>query len=484
VKDLKDNNKKSFFAGIKASFSGRKLRSGAYVTAMSVVVIVIVIVVNMLFTKINLQVDLSTQSMYTLSKDTKTLVKDLKDDVTIYYLVQNGTEADLFKNIVKQYDAASDKVKVEFKDPVLYPSFAKNLGVEDKIQNNSFLVVNNASKKAKYVDYNDLLVTETDPQTYEQKTTAIDVEGELTSAIQNVTTTQPTKMYIVEGHGETETGTNFAELVKKMNVTTDSLKTLSEKSVPKDCNMLFISAPTSDFNDVETKMIKDYLIAGGKAIFTVNYDSEKLKNFLSILEYYGIEMVDGVVLEGDSNMQLNDHQNYLLPDVQSNDITKIVKANKIPVLMPAASGLNIADQKRKTLTITPLLTTSEAAYSKVNMSSEILEKEKGDISGPFNLAMVSTDNYNNVTSGIVVYGSAYTFSDEVKTYANPDLLSGSIGYCIGNKNLLSIPTKSLSSPSLQMSQNQVIIIGSTVVLIIPVVILMLGGFICYRRRRK
>ena len=47
------------------------------------------------------------------------------------------------------------------------------------------------------------------------------------------------------------------------------------------------------------KMIKDYLMAGGKAIISVDYNAEKLPNLLSILKYYGIEMVNGIVLEKD-----------------------------------------------------------------------------------------------------------------------------------------------------------------------------------------
>lgn len=484
-KTVSDNKKKNIFTGIKASFSGRKLRSGAYVTAISLVVVVIVLVVNMLFSKINLQVDLSSQNMFTLSKDSKDLAKEIKDDVTIYYLVQSGSEDNTITNIVKQYETASKKIKLEYKDPVLYPTFAKNeYGIEDEISNGSFIVVNNSSKKAKYVDNKDLFVTEFNQQTYQEQVTGSDVEGEITSAIQSVTTTKTSKMYIVEGHGETESGTSFAELVKKMNVTTEPLKTSTVKSIPKDCDILLINAPTSDFTDEETKMVKDFLIGGGKAIVTLNFSAETLKNFQTILEYYGVEMVKGVVFEGDTNMHQSQYPHYLFPDIKSDNITNAAISKKVPVIMPIASGLVTSDQKRGTVTITPLLTTSESSYSKVDTSSSTAEKEKNDINGPFNVALVSTDSFNGVTSGMVVFGSPYVFADGMETYANSSLLSGSIGYCIGNKNLLSIPTKSYASASISPTGSDVIIVGSTVIIIIPIIILVLGGVICYRRRRR
>lgn len=483
MNDLNDNKKKNVIANIKASFSGRKLRSGAYVTVMSAVVIVIILVVNMLFTKINLQVDLSSQNFYTLTKDTKNLEKDLKDDVTIYYLVQSGKESDLFKNILKQYDTASDKVKVVYKDPVLYPKFAKQY-TDETIKENSFLVVNDKTKKAKYVDYDDVLVKETNYQTGEESTTGIDVEGELTAAIQNVTSSINAKMYIVDGHGEQATGDNFKELIKKMNVSSDTLKTVSVSSVPKDCKILFINAPQSDFTDTETKMIKDYLMAGGKAIISVDYNAEKLPNLLSILKYYGIEMVNGIVLESDTNMHMNEHVNYLMPNVETNAITSLAKDNNVPVFMPNASGLKISDQKRTTLKIEPLLTTSASSYSKVNMESQTVDKEKDDIAGPFNLGLVATDTFNKVTSSIIVYGSAYTFTQDTAQYANSAVLTGSIGNCIGEQKLLSIPTKNTTDAQLTFTSNQVITLGATIVIFIPIAILIFGGVICYKRRRK
>lgn len=475
---------KDFFGNIKKSFSGRKFRSGAYVTMVSAVVIIIIMVANMLFSKMNLQIDLSQQSMYTLSSDTKKMLGGLKDDVTIYYLVKPGKEIDQFKNIVEKYDTVSNKVKVVYKDPILYPKFAAKYTDSD-IKENSMLVMNDKTKVAKYIDYADMLIQEMDYQTYQNNVTGIDVEGRLTSAIQYVTSTERTKIYTLEGHGEAELGKNAKTNIEKMNIETASLKSASESSVPEDCDILFINAPQSDITKDELKMIEDYLAKGHKAIITVDYNAYNLPNFKSLLDYYGVEVVEGVVLESDQKMHMANYVNVLLPKINPHDITAQASDSNVLVSMPIASGLKVSDTLKNTLKVEPLLTTSDSAYSKVKVDSATTEKEDGDLSGPFDLGLEATDSYNGVTSSIVVYSAgAYTFGDETVDYSNQKLLTGTVGYLEGNKELLSIPTKSLAKASITINQQQTILLLVTSVIVIPLSILIIGGVICYRRRRR
>ncbi len=311
LKSLNGEKKKINFVGsLKASFSGRKFRSGAYATVLSVVVIVIVLIVNLIVTKMNIQFDFSQNSMYSISDETKQYLAGLKDDITIYYMVQAGNETEIFNKIAKKYDDLSDKITLEHKDPVLYPNFAKDY-VTEEITDNSFIVVNNTTGKAKYVNGNDLLVQEINYQTYQSETTGIDVEGKLTSAILNVTTDQLPVVYVTEGHGEAELGESFHSSLDKMNVEIKTLKTATMESIPVDCNILFINSPEKDLTDAETTMIKEYMAAGGKAVVTLDYNGTELSNLASILDYYGVKMTSGIVLEGDSNMYEAKYPNYL-----------------------------------------------------------------------------------------------------------------------------------------------------------------------------
>lgn len=209
-------------AKIKESFHNRKFRSGAYTTAVSLIVVVIVLVVNIFLSKFDLKVDLSSNALFTLTDATKDYVATIEDDITIYYLVQAGNEYDYYVNLAEKYDALSDRITLEYKDPVLYPKFASAY-TDAKVTENSVVVVNNTNGRSKYIDYSDMKETQVDYNTYTQYDSAIDFEGQVTSALQYVTNEELPVFYQVTGHDETEVGTSFSDLLTKQNVDVQTL---------------------------------------------------------------------------------------------------------------------------------------------------------------------------------------------------------------------------------------------------------------------
>jgi ABC-2 type transport system permease protein len=486
VSDLMKNNneKKNIIQAVKDSFSGRKFRSGAYVTVISTIVVIIVVVVNMLVSKMDIQIDLSTQDIYTLSADTKGMVKGLTDDVTIYYMIEPGNETTVYQEIAKKYDSLSDKITVENKDPVLYPMFASEY-VEDEVAQNSFIVVNNANNRAKYIDGGEMLIQEMNQETFQNETTGIDVEGKLTSAIQYVTATDLPVMYVVDGHGEMAITDSFSEALEKMNIKLQTIQTYSKSSIPDDCDILYINAPESDLTVVEAAMIKEYLIAGGNAIVTLDAVAEELPNFTSILEYFGIEKVNGIVMEGDANMHLTNYPHFLAPTIINHEITEQAISKQIPVIMPVTAGLLISDTKRSSLTVEPLLETSDTAYAKPGSSFKTYEKEEKDVDGPFYLGLAATDTYNDVTAKLVVYSTEAMFDVSTVNYGNSAILSGTIGFLSsGDMKLLSIPTKSVTPDYIYLTQEQAFTWGAVTVIFIPAFILIIGVMVSLRRRKR
>lgn len=479
-----ENRKKNFIGSIKDSFSGRKFRSGAYVTATSVVVIAIVIIINMIVTQMGLQVDLTSRKLYTLSDETKDYVKNIKEDITIYLLAETGNENTDFQRIAKEYEKQSGHIHFVHKDPILYPKFASEY-TDKEISQNSFIVVNDETGRSKYLDYSDLVVTEFDYNTYQQNVTGYEVEGEMTSAIQFVTNPDLPKMYVIEGHGEQEIGEAFKSSMDRLNVQMDTLEILKTESVPEDCDILFINTPTKDFSEEEVDRIKDYMITGGNAIITLDYTSEELKNFKSLLDYYGMEVTDGILIEGDSNMHLPNYPNFLVPEVVKHDITDQVIDNKVYVISPVASGLTISGTTRSSLTVSPLLQTSDTAYAKQNIYAETMSKEKGDIEGPFYIGLLASDTYNGVTSNMAVFSAKMMFDESmIQGYGNGNLLSGTIGYMSGDKSPISIASKSILADRIYVTQQQGILWGALVILVLPVFILVTGIAVNLKRRKR
>lgn len=478
------NKKLSFWDKFKASFTGRKFRSGAYVSFISTIVVILILVVNLIISELDLNIDLSSQDLYTLTDDTLELVNNLEDDVTIYYLVETGSDAKIFQKIAEKYDNLSDHITLEHKDPVLYPKFASKY-VEDTINTNSFLVVNNSNNRAKYVDNSELFVKEINYEKYDYDITGIDVEGKLTSAIQYVTTEDLPTVYVTAGHSELEIGELFKETLSKQNVTVNTLETFKTETIPEDCDILFINAPKADFTEEEITRIKDYMAAGGNVVAVVDFRALKMPNMLSLLNYYGMEMKDGIVCEGDANMHVPQYPHYIVPELLSHDITSGVTDSKRFVITPIASGLVVMDNNRSSLKVEPLLATSDQAYSKVSENPATFEKEAGDIDGPFYLGLLSSDTYNNITSNLVVYTSELIFDDSsLESYGNLDLLKSTVSNLSGDVAAISVRTRSVLPESIYLTQQQAITWGVITIIVLPALILVAGIFVSLRRRKR
>ena len=158
-----------------------------------------------------------------------------------------------------------------------------------------------------------------------------------------------------------------------------------------------------------------------------------MANFASVLENYGVKTVDGIVLEGDSNYYVSQNPSYLLPEIESNEITSELSSSSRYVLMPLAQGIQKIDHYRDTLEMDEILTTSDSAYSKVNVENmQTMEKESGDIDGPFSVGVSIKESLDDEKeTQIVYYSSEALFNDQMNTMvsgANYELISSSVNW--------------------------------------------------------
>ena len=480
---MKENNQNK--KKIKASFSGRSFKSGAYVSIVSAVVIALVLIVNLIITEFDLKIDLSSEGFYTLTDETKEYVKNLEDDVTIYYLVETGNELAMISRIAEKFDSLSNRISLQQKDPIQYPGFVADYLDEQQVELNSFLVVNNNTKQAKYVDYNDMLIKEFSQQTYQFNTVGIDVEGKLISAIQYVTNPDLPTIYYTLGHEEYELGVIFKDTIDRMNMAVNPLQTYTIDQIPEDCDVLIINAPKRDFSDTETEMIKQYMVAGGNAVIVMDYEAQDLENLNSLINYYGIQMEKGIISEVDANHHVPLYPRYLVPKVLEHEITDgLFNTNRF-VVTPAASGLTIKDNIRSSLSISPLMETSTGAYSKLNINSDTLQKEEGDIDGPFYLGVISTDTFDGVSSNLVVYTSAMIFHDNMLSeFSNFNLMVNTIGNLVREVETITVRPRYLYPKPLNITQQSLMFWASVTIIVLPIIILATGIIITVRRRRR
>lgn len=461
--------------------SGKQaLRGGTYSLAVTAVVLAILIAVNVFVSVLPAsatKLDISASKLYSITSNTKAVVNNLTQDVTLYWVVQADKEDSVIENLLSKYDSLSDHIHVEKKNPDVYPTFAAQY-TDETVPNNSVIVV--SGDRSRYISYNDIYVQTSDMYAYSY-TTSFDGEGAITSAIDYVVTETLPRMYVLEGHGETELPASFADAVEKENVQTQSLSLLTEDSVPEDAACVTIYAPQSDISQEETEMLRSYTEKGGKLLVIAGpVKGAELTNLYSLLTDYGVEPVEGIVVESDREHYAFGYPYVLMPDMQSDNITQSLMDSRYHPIFPVSQGLQVTDSS----SVTTLLTTSDTAFSKTaGYSLTAYDKETGDTDGPFAVAVsIATDG-----GGQIVWFSASDFlSDMYNAYssgANVNLAMNALSSLMGEREAMAIRSKSLNYNYLTISDSVSSVLKVLLIGVFPLLYLAVGVIAVVEKRR-
>ena len=484
-----NNSSKKQRKKFKDTINKKYLKNGSYSSIMIVVFVAIIIVINMIVGNLPskyTQLDISSEKLYTIGDETKAMLKDLDKDVIIYQIAQSGSEDETISNLLQRYADEYDHITVEQKDPVVNPKFISEY-TSDNLSSNSLIIV--CGDRNKVVNYNNIYESSLDYNTYSYKTTGFDGEGQITSAIAYVTSENLPVMYTLEGHGEQDLDSTVKEDIEKANMEIKSLNLLPEESVPEDASCLLIDAPTTDISEDEKTALIEYLENGGKAMIFSDYTGQEMPNFDAVLENYGVNRVDGLVFEGDSQHYAAQMPYYLVPTINSTDITSDLVSSGYYILMPYAQGIQKSEDVRDTVTIESLLTTSDSAYSKTDVNSGTLSKEDGDVDGPFDLGVSITETVDtDKETHIIYYSTSNLLQSQVNQMVsggNEKLVMASLSALVDTEDstTVSIPSKSLEVSYLTLTAYDASFWKICVIGLIPGAFLLVGFMIWLKRRK-
>lgn len=304
-------------AAIKGSFRTRTFRAGGYSLAAAAVVIAIAVAVNLVVGALPAdwtKTDLTSTGLYSLSSQTQQMVSALEDEVTVYWIVQSDTEDNTIGELLERYQDLSKNLKVERKDPVVYPNFAQQY-TTSTLYNNSLIVT--CGDRSRYISYYDIYVTDySSYYTTGTASTQFDGESQLTSAIDYVTNEDLPVVYTLTGHGESQLPSTLSNSAAEENVLLSELSLLTQESVPEDADALIIYAPQSDISADEKDTLLTYLQGGGKLLLVTDYTETAMPNLAEVMAYYGTSLADGIVWLTTSYM-FNDDVDMLVSGANS-----------------------------------------------------------------------------------------------------------------------------------------------------------------------
>jgi ABC-2 type transport system permease protein len=465
----------------------QKTRRSLRALALALVAIILCVAVNVAVQQVPTRYtkfDTSEDSFITLSDQSHQIVSSLTKDVTLYWLVTAGSENETISLLLDRYADESDHVTVEKVDLTLNPEFGQQYTTKTIFENS---VIVDAGDRSEYVSYYKIYnYDDSDYLTTGQMTITFEGESKLTNAIHRVTSDSTPTVYVLSGHGETELSDTLQDNIADENLSIETLTLLSVDAVPDDCAVLFIVAPTVDLSDDDTEKIRTYLDNGGNMmLITNNVGTDELPNLRTLMEEdYGVGLLDGIVLEGSEYYYVSQPY-HLLPNLRSHEITNPLIDGNLLVIVPFAQPMKIMNDLPSYLTVTSLLTTTDASYCKADgYNLTTLEQSDDDMTGPFTVgaAIESTKG-----TKIVWIPSVYFLEDSVDSQVsggNTNLLLNALSWMCGQVESISIRTRMVADDyftvSTAVSRNFAIVF----IAVIPLAVLAVGAGVYVRRRRR
>lgn len=466
---------------IKKLFQSNDSKRGSYTLAMTSIVIAIVIVFNMIVNLIpenKRQFDISSTNIYEISSKSKKIINKVDHDVTFYVLAEKSSTDKRIKTFINKYASLSDKIHIKWIDPVLHPSALTKYGAEE----NNIVISCKKTNRTTTVSFDDILVSSASYYSTSSSASSFDGDGQLTSALNYVTSDKEYKAYYTSGHGESSLSSEVTSLLTKSRISTSDLLLMTATSIPDDCDLLIIDGATSDFTKDEVKLLSSYLKKGGKVVTLLAQTNKSMKNLYGLLKDYGLTVQSGYIADTERSYQGNYY--YLIPNLSvSGDMASGISSNS--VMMINSKGMTQSTPARDSISTDSFMTTSSNGYAVT---------EKKQTQGTYFLGATSTESVKVKNSKgkkvakesrLTVYGSNMLIDEQItssfSSLENLTLFTNSVTASLDNADNVSISPKSL-----EVSYNTIAHPGPfsiLVVFVIPVG-LIIGGFIVWFRRRR
>ena len=483
---------------IKKYFQTRESKNGTYSIGITIIVVIIAILANLIIGQLPekyRELDISSNKIYEISSVSKKLLKGLDQDVKMTVLADKEETDQRIKTFLSKYTGLSSKISVEWIDPVLHPSALTEYNASE----NSIVVSCEETGKTTTISFDDILVADMSSYYYTGSTTVseFDGDGQLSSAVNYVTSDKTWKIYRTTGHGESTFSTTVSDLLDKANTETAELNMVMTAQVPDDCDLLLMYAPTTDLSEQEAETISSYLQSGGKVMVLLGDKGKgELPNLESVLKTYGLELADGYIADLQRNYQGNYY--YIFPELSlDSDLSEGISSEM--VLLINAHGLEETDPARDTITVSSFMETSSDAYAVTEeaqtegsyilgaVATESIESsDESDTESDESTDSTDSSESTETTESRLTVISTDSMIDSQVTDSFPTLENTTLFVNAITANFDGASNVSIEAKSLSVERNTVRYGGVFSILLIFVVpaAILISGFVVWLRRRK
>jgi gliding motility-associatede transport system auxiliary component len=449
---------------------GQRVLQGANLILYTLIGIAIVVLINWFVNRHDRRWDLTANHEYSLSPQSKKILRDLKRDVTIYAFDRKDAFSHL-RDLLSNYSIASHHLSVQYVDPNRQPGVAKQFGI---------------------TNYGTLVVVAGDRHFQAQSN---DEEG-VTNALIRVLKGEKTVCFI-QGHGERDADSadrdGFQDIKKELNNESYQAKTLmllQKNEIPPDCGIVVVAGPRHDYLPPEIDTIRAYVESGGRAMLMLD-PGVKLPNLEKLLAAWGINVRDDLVVDLNPVARLfgTSPDMPLIMQYGSNPIVAPLK--RVATLFPLTRSFEISKDGPAGSSPDMLCQTSDASFGvegfNPNMQKVSFRPGK-DIKGPLTVAVADTISEQGAKGKpsegrVVVLGTSLVAANAYLGFqGNKDLVMNTVNWLSAEEDLISIRAKGAEHQHLNLNQQQMGRLLYLGVFGLPICIILIGFGVWWRRR--
>lgn len=450
--------------GVGTFMRKRQTKYGAYLATYVLVVFAVVVLANWFVNRRTKSWDLTSNKRYSLSDQTKKMVRGLDRDVKIYYF-DKSSQLTRGRDLLDQYDSLSPKLSVEYVDPDRKPGIARDMGV--KSYGSIFLVSGDRRQEANVLE-----------------------EESITNGMMRMLKQGGKTICFIEGHGEYDLENSdrqgFSQAKKALEDSIYQVKSVSllkDGKVPPECTVVVVAGPKQEYVEPEIAALKSFVDGGGDALFLLDPGSSQ--SLAALVREWNIELKGDLVVDLNPLNQLfgGNETVPIITQYKSHAITR--ELARVRTLMPFSRTVTPAKESKPGVSTETLFETSEESWAtefKPGMR-EIALKEGKDTKGPVPVAAVATVKKDANEARVVVMGSSrFPANAYIGAFGNKDLFVNTVNWLAADEDLISIRPKEPENRRVNLTRSQMSRIFYLSVLGLPLLMILSGVAVWWRRR--
>ena len=421
------------------------------------------------------RIDLTKSGAYTLAPESNAYIRELKEPVKIIVTIPRETEDDALdiirddlNRLLREYEFAGLRdgkayVTVEFVDIYRQRKRAQELATNYNLTKENAIIITSGDKVRE--------ISQVGLYEYDNgKTRGFRGEQIFTSAILDVSTKKPEKIYFLVGHGEMRLDdvdalrglSQLESFLRERNFELATLDLAIDATVPDDASLLIVPSPQASLLPEEVEKLRRYMNDGNGRMITL-IDPGRRHGMDELFFDWGVLAEDTAVIDTGADFRAQGGD-LIIRRFAEHPITQLLIDYQITALFgqPRSVRVDPTSANDSRLQVYQLIGTSDQSWAERDYRTQnpAAFDPKRDQKGPVSIATVSSRNSGTelgitIPGGrMVVFGNSdFIANNRLRAFGNHTLLINSINWSLDRTSLLNIPTRRLESYQIVMSES-------------------------------